>query len=34
MKSDPFVKEGLATVALCEFVPSMTARGAGILKRL
>lgn len=34
MKGDPFVKQGLATFALCEFVPSMTAPGAEVLKRL
>ena len=34
MKSDPFIKEGLATFTLCEFVPSKTAPGAEILKRL
>ena len=34
MKSDPFVKEGLATFAMCEFVPSMTAPGAEVLKQL
>ena len=34
MESDPFVKEGLATFTICEFVPSMTAPGADILKQL
>jgi uncharacterized protein YciI len=34
MKSDPFVEQGLATFSMCEFMPSMTAPGAEILKRL
>lgn len=34
MKSDPFVEQGLATFTLCEFVTSMTAPGAEVLKRL
>jgi uncharacterized protein YciI len=34
MKADPFVEQGLATFALCEFMPSMTAPGAEVLKQL
>ena len=34
MESDPFVKAGAATFALCEFNPSMTAPGAEVLHQL
>jgi len=34
MESDPFVKAGAATFALCEFNPSMTAPGAEVLRQL
>jgi uncharacterized protein YciI len=34
MRDDPFVKEGAASFEVIEFTPSMTARGAEVLKAL
>ncbi len=34
MRDDPFVKEGAARFEVIEFTPSMTARGAEMLKSL
>jgi uncharacterized protein YciI len=34
MRDDPFVREGAASFEVIEFTPSMTARGAEVLKSL
>jgi uncharacterized protein YciI len=34
MEVDPLVKAGVATFALCEFIPSTTAPGAEVLPKL